>query len=124
MAFGVVRQAITYPNNDFDWDLVKEIFHKPYFMLYGEVYAPEIDRKWHNCFESLVVKRWGNIVVKCKYLDCLLSIFNKIYTFELRYTGIFVWQVVGNLSVSVSRQDKNKEKFGKSRSTEKLCRSL
>ncbi|CAD5113778.1 DgyrCDS2946 [Dimorphilus gyrociliatus] len=43
MSFGVARQSITYPNQDPDWSLLKHIFLKPYFMLYGEVYAGEID---------------------------------------------------------------------------------
>ncbi|XGW23872.1 hypothetical protein V3C99_005801 [Haemonchus contortus] len=43
MAFGVSRQAITYPHEKWNWLLVRNIFYKPYFMLYGEVYAGEID---------------------------------------------------------------------------------
>jgi transient receptor potential cation channel subfamily M protein 3 len=45
MAFGVVRQAITYPNKPPTWGLARDIFLKPYFMIYGEVYAAEIDRR-------------------------------------------------------------------------------
>lgn len=45
MSFGVVRQSITYPNENWHWQSVRNIFYKPYFMLYGEVYAPEIDSK-------------------------------------------------------------------------------
>uniref|UniRef100_A0A1I7XNT9 Ion_trans domain-containing protein n=1 Tax=Heterorhabditis bacteriophora TaxID=37862 RepID=A0A1I7XNT9_HETBA len=43
LAFGLARQSITYPNEDWHWLLVRNIFYKPYFMLYGEVYADEID---------------------------------------------------------------------------------
>ncbi len=43
MSFGLSRQAIKFPNEDFSWSLVKKIFLEPYFMLYGEVYAPDID---------------------------------------------------------------------------------
>ena len=57
MAFGVSRQAITFPHEKWNWLLVRyemidfwviilssrNIFYKPYFMLYGEVYAGEID---------------------------------------------------------------------------------
>lgn len=59
MSFGVSRQAIKYPNQDWSWDSVKEIFLEPYFMvktcllnihfysyffkIYGEVYAEKID---------------------------------------------------------------------------------
>uniref|UniRef100_A0AC35U2P5 LSDAT_euk domain-containing protein n=1 Tax=Rhabditophanes sp. KR3021 TaxID=114890 RepID=A0AC35U2P5_9BILA len=43
LSFGLARQSITFPNEKWDWILVRNIFYKPYFMLYGEVYAPEID---------------------------------------------------------------------------------
>lgn len=42
-SFGVFRQSIHYPYSDWNWQLVRNIFYKPYFMLYGEVYAFEID---------------------------------------------------------------------------------
>lgn len=45
MCFGLSRQAIKFPNEEFRWELVKGIFLEPYFMLYGEVYADTIDRK-------------------------------------------------------------------------------
>ncbi|CAF4212741.1 unnamed protein product [Rotaria sp. Silwood2] len=43
MSFGVSRQAIKYPDMDWSWHSVKEIFLEPYFMIYGEVYADKID---------------------------------------------------------------------------------
>uniref|UniRef100_A0A915PF14 TRPM SLOG domain-containing protein n=1 Tax=Setaria digitata TaxID=48799 RepID=A0A915PF14_9BILA len=43
LAFGLARQSITYPNESWHWLLLRNIFYKPYFMLYGEVYAGEID---------------------------------------------------------------------------------
>jgi len=43
LSYGLSRQAIKFPNQDFEWSLVKSIFLEPYFMLYGEVYADTID---------------------------------------------------------------------------------
>ncbi|CAI5439041.1 unnamed protein product [Caenorhabditis angaria] len=43
LSFGLARQSITYPDENWHWILVRNIFLKPYFMLYGEVYADEID---------------------------------------------------------------------------------
>lgn len=43
LAFGLARQSITYPNEEWHWLLLRNVFYKPYFMLYGEVYADEID---------------------------------------------------------------------------------
>lgn len=42
-SFGVMRQSIHFPHNDWDWQMARNIVYKPYFMLYGEVYAGEID---------------------------------------------------------------------------------
>jgi transient receptor potential cation channel subfamily M protein 3 len=42
-AFGLSRQSIIEPDKNWSWVLVRNIFYKPYFMLYGEVYAGEID---------------------------------------------------------------------------------
>ncbi|KAK0425602.1 hypothetical protein QR680_009283 [Steinernema hermaphroditum] len=43
LAFGLPRQSITFPDEEWHWMLVRNVFYKPYFMLYGEVYADEID---------------------------------------------------------------------------------
>uniref|UniRef100_A0A7E4VYS8 Ion_trans domain-containing protein n=1 Tax=Panagrellus redivivus TaxID=6233 RepID=A0A7E4VYS8_PANRE len=39
LAFGLARQSINFPNEDWHWILLRNIFYKPYFMSYGEVYA-------------------------------------------------------------------------------------
>lgn len=43
LSFGVSRQAILSPNKEASWTLVKEVYYQPYFMLYGEVFADDID---------------------------------------------------------------------------------
>ena len=40
--FGVVKQSITYPYEQWSWMLVRNVFYKPYFMLYGEVFPEDI----------------------------------------------------------------------------------
>lgn len=45
MAYGVASQGILNPHADASWDLARNIFYKPYFMLYGEVFADTINRK-------------------------------------------------------------------------------
>ena len=49
ISFGVLRQSIWYPSYEFRWESVREIFIKPYYMLYGEVYADEV---WRKCTVS------------------------------------------------------------------------
>ncbi|XP_033022778.1 transient receptor potential cation channel subfamily M member 1 isoform X5 [Lacerta agilis] len=45
MSFGVARQAILHPDEQPSWRLVRNIFYMPYWMIYGEVFADQIDRK-------------------------------------------------------------------------------
>ena len=40
--YGTLRQSILNPDEPFSWKNVRDIFFHPYFMIYGEVYAPEI----------------------------------------------------------------------------------
>lgn len=42
-SFGVLRQSILFPYEEWHWALLRNIAYKPYFMLYGELYAEEID---------------------------------------------------------------------------------
>ncbi|XP_013915715.1 PREDICTED: transient receptor potential cation channel subfamily M member 1-like [Thamnophis sirtalis] len=62
MSFGVARQAILHPDEEPTWRLARNIFYMPYWMIYGEVfadqidlYAMEINRKLIN--ESKAVRR-------------------------------------------------------------------
>uniref|UniRef100_A0A3B4ZAY8 Transient receptor potential cation channel subfamily M member 3 n=1 Tax=Stegastes partitus TaxID=144197 RepID=A0A3B4ZAY8_9TELE len=43
MSFGVARQAILNDNEDPSWMLARNIFFMPYWMIYGEVFADQID---------------------------------------------------------------------------------
>lgn len=55
VAFGTLREGIMVMNRTrVNMEGIKNILLEPYFMLYGEVYAPEIDREFH--FLSLLRK--------------------------------------------------------------------
>ncbi|XP_069758444.1 transient receptor potential cation channel subfamily M member 1-like [Narcine bancroftii] len=43
MSFGVSRQAILHPDEEPSWRLARNIFYMPYWMIYGEVFADQID---------------------------------------------------------------------------------
>merc|ERR1712048_1287366 len=44
MSFGICRHSIIQDEMKiWDWSILWNIMHEPYFMLYGEVYAPTID---------------------------------------------------------------------------------
>ncbi|XP_019063277.1 transient receptor potential cation channel subfamily M member 6 isoform X2 [Fukomys damarensis] len=43
LSFGVARKAILSPHEPPSWKLARDVVFEPYWMMYGEVYASEID---------------------------------------------------------------------------------
>nr|XP_022329694.1 transient receptor potential cation channel subfamily M member 1-like isoform X4 [Crassostrea virginica] len=43
MSFGIIRQAVHFQDEDPSWFLVRNMFFYPYWMIYGELFADEID---------------------------------------------------------------------------------
>lgn len=43
LSFGVSRKAILSPDEEPSWSLARDVLSQPYWMIYGEVYATEID---------------------------------------------------------------------------------
>lgn len=89
MSFGVSRQSILFPNKEADWKLVRDVYFQPYFMLYGEVFADEIDPP---CEESpdqpkCVTGHWLTPITMSMYLlianilliNLLIAVFNNIF---------------------------------------------
>lgn len=48
-AFGLASQAILYPNSELSLGLLKEIFRKSYWQLYGELFLDEMEGMNHRC---------------------------------------------------------------------------
>ncbi|XP_033210686.1 transient receptor potential cation channel trpm [Belonocnema kinseyi] len=89
MSFGVARQAILNPNAEPSWRIVRDVFMEPYFMLYGEVYADNIDP---DCGAEpgmipCLPGRWITPAVMSVYLlvanilliNLLIAVFNNIF---------------------------------------------
>ncbi|RVE51394.1 hypothetical protein evm_003949 [Chilo suppressalis] len=100
MSFGVARQAILYPDKEASWYLIREVFFQPYFMLYGEVFAPDIDPA---CGQDVtdrkcVTGRWITPVAMTIYLlvanilliNLLIAVFNNIFN-EVNEVSHQVW---------------------------------
>lgn len=45
VSFGVPRKAILSPSEEPAWRILRDVVFQPYWMIYGEVYAYEIDGK-------------------------------------------------------------------------------
>lgn len=89
MSFGVSRQSILNPNEEADWRLVRDVFFQPYFMLYGEVFADDIDPP---CGEDptqvpCITGQWITPIAMSMYLlianilliNLLIAVFNNIF---------------------------------------------
>ncbi|XP_068620258.1 transient receptor potential cation channel trpm [Battus philenor] len=100
MSFGVARQAILYPDKEASWYLIREIFFQPYFMLYGEVFATDIDP---DCGLDIsdrkcVTGRWITPIAMTIYLlvanilliNLLIAVFNNIFN-EVNEVSHQVW---------------------------------
>uniref|UniRef100_A0A915DAN2 Ion transport domain-containing protein n=1 Tax=Ditylenchus dipsaci TaxID=166011 RepID=A0A915DAN2_9BILA len=106
LAFGLARQSITFPDEDWHWLLLRNVFYKPYFMLYGEVYADEIDtcgdEAWDEHLDKgIKISQTGNetntgscvpghwipplmmtvflLIANILLISMLIAIFNNIY---------------------------------------------
>ncbi|XP_033235013.1 transient receptor potential cation channel trpm isoform X8 [Drosophila pseudoobscura] len=100
MSFGVSRQAILYPNSEPTWRLIREVTYQPYFMLYGEVFADDIDPP---CGEdprqpACVTGHWVTPITMSMYLlianilliNLLIAVFNNIFN-EVNSVSHQVW---------------------------------
>ncbi|KAF4525034.1 hypothetical protein B566_EDAN001947 [Ephemera danica] len=100
MSFGVCRQAILFPNNEPSWNLAREVFFQPYFMLYGEVFADDIDPPCGpgQTIEECQTGRWITPTVMSIYLlvanilliNLLIAVFNNIFN-EVNAISHQVW---------------------------------
>ncbi|CAG5035994.1 unnamed protein product [Parnassius apollo] len=100
MSFGVARQAILYPDKEASLYLIREIFFQPYFMLYGEVFAPDIDPECGLDISDrkCVTGRWITPIAMTIYLlvanilliNLLIAVFNNIFN-EVNEVSHQVW---------------------------------
>jgi hypothetical protein len=62
LSFGVARKAILSPNEAPSWRLAMDAVFQPYWMMFGEVYAGEIDGE--SGFRGFIRSPEGNLIEK------------------------------------------------------------
>ncbi|XP_018432207.1 PREDICTED: transient receptor potential cation channel subfamily M member 7 [Nanorana parkeri] len=101
LSFGVPRQAILYPFQEPSWTLARNIVFQPYWMIFGEVYAYEID----VCANDSEVKplcgtgTWLTPFLQAVYLfvqyiimvNLLIAFFNNVYL-QVKAISNIVWK--------------------------------
>jgi transient receptor potential cation channel subfamily M protein 3 len=97
MSYGVFRQSVLFPHEEFSWFLVRDVFFKPYFMIYGELFADDInppcgngtnpDGSFNPDMPPCETGRWLNPLLMTAYLlminilmlNLLIAVFNSIF---------------------------------------------
>ncbi|KAJ8249373.1 hypothetical protein GJAV_G00234070 [Gymnothorax javanicus] len=101
VSYGVPRKAILYPNEEPSWMLAKDVVFQPYWMMYGEVYAYEID----VCADNSEMKElcgpavWLTPLLQAVYLfvqyilivNLLIAFFNNVYL-QVKSISNLVWK--------------------------------
>ncbi|XP_069772735.1 transient receptor potential cation channel subfamily M member 3 [Narcine bancroftii] len=106
MSFGVARQAILHPNEDPSWRLARNIFYMPYWMIYGEVFADQIDppcgaglsedgRPLPRCITGAwiipAIMACYLLVANILLVNLLIAVFNNTF-FEVKSISNQVWK--------------------------------
>eukprot|EP00070_Physeter_catodon_P044228 XP_028351122.1 transient receptor potential cation channel subfamily M member 7 isoform X5 [Physeter catodon] len=101
LSFGVPRKAILYPREAPSWTLAKDIVFHPYWMIFGEVYAYEID----VCANDSTITEicgpgtWLTPFLQAVYLfvqyiimvNLLIAFFNNVYL-QVKAISNIVWK--------------------------------
>ncbi|XP_042631784.1 transient receptor potential cation channel subfamily M member 7-like [Cyprinus carpio] len=103
LSFGVPRKAILYPNEAPSWTLARDVVFQPYWMMYGEVYAYEIDvcanSSDPNVKDLCRTGVWLTPLLQAVYLfvqyilmvNLLIAFFNNVYMQVMSISNL-VWK--------------------------------
>ncbi|XP_041837044.1 transient receptor potential cation channel subfamily M member 7 isoform X2 [Melanotaenia boesemani] len=103
LSFGVPRKAILYPDEEPSWTLARDVVFQPYWMMYGEVYAYEIDVCANNSEEAAKALCgpgvWLTPFLQAVYLfvqyilmvNLLIAFFNNVYI-QVKSISNLVWK--------------------------------
>ncbi|XP_047218612.1 transient receptor potential cation channel subfamily M member 7 isoform X2 [Girardinichthys multiradiatus] len=103
LSYGVPRKAILYPNEEPSWTLARDVVFQPYWMMYGEVYAYEIDVCANNTEDTVKPLcsdiTWLTPFLQAVYLfvqyilmvNLLIAFFNNVYI-QVKSISNLVWK--------------------------------
>ncbi|MCJ8732998.1 hypothetical protein PDJAM_G00217950 [Pangasius djambal] len=105
VTYGVPRKAILYPNSTPQWSLIVDVVFQPYWMMYGEVYAYEIDVCANNSNTEPYIGElcgpgvWLTPALQAVYLfiqyilmvNLLIAFFNNVYLQVMSMSNL-VWK--------------------------------
>ncbi|KAI7813574.1 transient receptor potential melastatin 6, partial [Triplophysa rosa] len=97
VSFGTSRKSILSPNEDPSWTLLRDVVFQPYWMIFGEVYAGEIDACVNP--ETCVPGAFLTPFLQAVYLfvqyiimvNVLIAFFNNVY-FDMSAISCNLWK--------------------------------
>uniref|UniRef100_A0A672N972 non-specific serine/threonine protein kinase n=1 Tax=Sinocyclocheilus grahami TaxID=75366 RepID=A0A672N972_SINGR len=97
VSFGTSRKSILSPNEDPSWNLLRDVVFQPYWMIFGEVYAGEIDACSNP--ETCVPGAFLTPFLQAVYLfvqyiimvNVLIAFFNNVY-FDMSSISRKLWK--------------------------------
>uniref|UniRef100_A0A8C2D9I4 non-specific serine/threonine protein kinase n=1 Tax=Cyprinus carpio TaxID=7962 RepID=A0A8C2D9I4_CYPCA len=97
VSFGTSRKSILSPNEDPSWNLLRDVVFQPYWMIFGEVYAGEIDACSNP--ETCVSGAFLTPFLQAVYLfvqyiimvNVLIAFFNNVY-FDMSSISRKLWK--------------------------------
>uniref|UniRef100_A0A670JQS2 Transient receptor potential cation channel subfamily M member 7 n=1 Tax=Podarcis muralis TaxID=64176 RepID=A0A670JQS2_PODMU len=99
LSFGVPRKAILYPNEKPSWVLARDIVFRPYWMIFGEVYAYEIDVCANDSQTIIpcVTGAWLTPFLQAVYLFVQYIIMVNLLIAFFKYQCIFTVKAISNI---------------------------
>uniref|UniRef100_A0A8C1MKE3 non-specific serine/threonine protein kinase n=1 Tax=Cyprinus carpio TaxID=7962 RepID=A0A8C1MKE3_CYPCA len=97
VSFGTSRKSILSPNEDPSWSLLRDVVFQPYWMIFGEVYAGEIDAcsKPETCVPGAFLTPFLQAVyLFVQYIimvNVLIAFFNNVY-FDMSSISRKLWK--------------------------------
>uniref|UniRef100_A0A4W3IRE2 non-specific serine/threonine protein kinase n=1 Tax=Callorhinchus milii TaxID=7868 RepID=A0A4W3IRE2_CALMI len=97
LSFGVSRQAILFPHEQPSWHLARDVVFQPYWMMFGEVYASEIDPCKDNpdcppgSFLNPFLQAVYLFVQYIILVNLLIAFFNNVY-YEMKSMSNELWK--------------------------------
>uniref|UniRef100_A0A3Q3G8M0 non-specific serine/threonine protein kinase n=1 Tax=Labrus bergylta TaxID=56723 RepID=A0A3Q3G8M0_9LABR len=97
LSFGVSRKAILSPEEEPSWSLARDVVFQPYWMIYGEVYAGEMNKcdDGRPCsLASLLISLLQAVYMFFQYIimvNILIAFFNNIY-FDMASISSKLWK--------------------------------
>ncbi|XP_050965495.1 transient receptor potential cation channel subfamily M member 6 isoform X1 [Labeo rohita] len=97
VSFGTSRKSILSPNEEPSWSLLRDVVFQPYWMMFGEVYAGEIDvckdetSCVHGAFLTPFLQAVYLFIQYIIMVNVLIAFFNNVY-FDMSSISRKLWK--------------------------------